>query len=424
MTIHTYPTYYFAVPVFLFFIAAFDCESGELSEEPAIASEQVSSASLSIQVKEHPEDQSLRLRLIHAYIGEKDSVSAVSECITLLRHDANCAEAHYLIAKTLRPLRGNSQKCLEHAREAVRLRNDPAYQKELLDTLYSLKHFDEALQLGKSLAKQSGDLSIQYDLAVIYLRMGKREEMRKTIDEILTKNPNYVPALVFRASDSIDYQNYAGALPDVDRALAMKPDHALAHYLRGRIAFAAKDYPRAQTEFEFVVDRDPFHHHALYQLTRAYSALGRKKESEMTEKSMEAVKSIPEDQRERYRSYLQTHPDTAETHWRMGCIYLEIQRGNLAATEFQRVLEIEPAHADALMALAGICMSSQEYEKSLSYLHRAMEYHPNSISVMIASALALHRLHRDEESVGYLEKILRIDPSHEKANELLRQIRR
>lgn len=391
----------------------------QVSHDLAVSAESWPSASLRVMLREQPKDLSLRLRLARAYMSEHDLVSAVSECVNIVQVNADCAEAHLYIAKALHLLRGNPNKSLQHAREAARLDSDLPYQKELLDTLYYLKRYDEALELARDLARRFDDPGIRYNLAVIHMRLGNRDKLRDIANEILNNNTNFVPALTLLASDLIEYQRYDDALPYVQRALAANPDHVLAHYLHGRIAFVRGDKQQAREEFEFVVDHDPFHHHALFQLTRTYALSGLREEAEKARRSLEALKELPEEERDRYRSYLQTHPDTVETHWRMGTIYLEIQRGNLAAHEFRRVLELDPQHGDALLTLAGIHTASREYETALRYLDRALECHADRIAVLFARAVALHGLERNADAEAVLREILSIDPTHAKTRTLL-----
>jgi tetratricopeptide (TPR) repeat protein len=103
----------------------------------------------------------------------------------------------------------------------------------------------------------------------------------------------------------------------------------------------------------------------------------------------------------------------------MGTIYLEIQRGNLAAREFRRVLELEPRHGDALLTLAGIHTASREYETALSYLDQALECHPDRVSVLFARAVALRGLGRDQEAEAAVQEIPSLDPTHGKGRALL-----
>lgn len=410
----------FGTVAFLF--AAPALTFAEVGGDLPVSPESVSSASLRLMLREQPKDLSLRLRLARACMRENDLISGVSESVYIIREDPDCAEAHLYIARSLRLLRGNTSKCLHHAREAARLNSGLSYQKELLNALYYLKRYDEALDLARDLTLHFDDPSIRYNLAVIYMRLGRRAEMRKVASEILQKNENFISALTLLASDLIEHQRCDDALPYAERALSADPNDLLAHYLRGRVAFAQGEMQRARKEFEFVVDHDPFHHHALFQLTRTYASLGLHDKAKKARQSLEAVKELPEEKRERYRSYLQTHPDTVATHWRLGIIYLETQRGNLAAREFRRVLELDPQHGDALLTLAGIHTACGEYETALSHLDRALDCHPDRIAVLFARAVALHGLGKDREAEAALKEILSLNPNHAKAQEILKRV--
>ncbi|RJP18236.1 MAG: hypothetical protein C4527_29480 [Candidatus Omnitrophota bacterium] len=408
---------------FLIIIMLFLCSpsifSNELLEDSLPASEFLSSASLRLLVQEDPSNLSLHLQLAYACMGENDLISAASESITIVQKDENCADAHLYLARALRLLRGNPQKCLQHARKAAELRSELPYQKEFLNTLYYLKHYEEAVEVANRIRQITNDSSILYNLAVIHMRLGQREEMRTLLDEILRASPDFLPAILLKASDCIDFQQFEEAKPSVERVLAADPDNLFARYLRGRIAFNLGEWEQAKTDFEFVVDADPFHSHALFQLVRTYTAMGKKKEAEMARTSLENVKSLAEEERERWRNYKKTHPDAAETHFQLANIYLQIQRGNLAANELRNVLEKNPQHGNALLLLAGIHMASNESEQALPFLDRALDCHPDRISVQFARALALRALGRIDEAKAALKDILQIDPANGKAQQLL-----
>jgi len=392
------------------------CES---ADSLALFPETLPSASLELMVENRPDDPSLRLRLARAYMQEKDLSSAVRTSLDLVKNNADCAEAHLYLAKSLRLLRGNTERCLHHAREAARLNDAFPYQKELLSALYFLKHYDEAGRLAETLAERHDDPSISYNSAVILMRMGERDKMRQTLRTIIAEHEDFVPALTLLASDRIDYGDYEAASGYVERALKADPENVLSRYLKGRIAQKQGDIQEARRSYEFVIDRDPFHHHALFQLARTYSVLGLDDQAKNARRSLEAVKALPEHVRENYQLYLQTHPDTVETHWKMGTVYLEIQRGNLAAREFERVLELNPTHQDALFTLGGIYTASEEFETALSYLDRALDCHPNRQAVQYARAVALIGLNEKRKARAALREVLSLNPDHEKAKELL-----
>ncbi|MBN2329577.1 MAG: tetratricopeptide repeat protein [Candidatus Omnitrophica bacterium] len=364
------------------------------------------------------------IQQIERLVQQNNYIDCVTECIQLLERDDALADVHYYLAKSLRIVRGNPQKCLMHARKAVELEPSFPHQKELLNVLYFLKRYEEAQRLAESLLRKRDDPDIHYNLAVIAMRLGDRDAMRTRLELMLKTHPDFVSALILRASDFIDQHQYETAAPWIERALSLDPDHVQANYLQGRVAFQSQDYQQAAKAFERVVDLDPLHHHALFQLSRAYTFLGDADSAMLVRRSLEAVKALSEEQKDRFRIYQLHHPENTESYWNLCSFYLEIQRGDLASQALEKLLELNPHHGDALLTMAGILMASHQDEKALPYLDRAVTIPSKQAAARIARAMAYYRLERCDCAEADCTAILKGDPAHIKARQLLDAIQR
>lgn len=83
-----------------------------------------------------------------------------------------------------------------------------------------------------------------------------------------------------------------------------------------------------------------------------------------------------------------------------------------AEEQFLRVLELEPEHLDAHIALAQAYHFWGRNEDAARVLEEARRLSPGHRGILYSSGLVAMRLGRDQEAVGYLEKSLEQDPRH------------
>ena len=91
--------------------------------------------------------------------------------------------------------------------------------------------------------------------------------------------------------------------------------------------------------------------------------------------------------------------------------------------QFERALEHDPDHFQALAHLAHWRFGQREYVGALD-LYRAMAVlEPENVTVHANVGVALYYLGRSEESLASLERVLRLDPEHEMARSLVEELR-
>ncbi|MBV1887386.1 MAG: tetratricopeptide repeat protein, partial [Parvibaculaceae bacterium] len=74
--------------------------------------------------------------------------------------------------------------------------------------------------------------SNQFNLAINYNRLGDTDEGKRYTDITLELDPNYVKALIQRASDKLSKELYEDTLEITARILTLEPENTLAYQLR------------------------------------------------------------------------------------------------------------------------------------------------------------------------------------------------
>jgi tetratricopeptide (TPR) repeat protein len=87
-----------------------------------------------------------------------------------------------------------------------------------------------------------------------------------------------------------------------------------------------------------------------------------------------------------------------------------------AANYFQRTIELEPNHVEALINLGAVFGRARNPEMAVKTLHRAVELDPNSIPARVNLAAALSASGQFEAAVPHYEAILSAEPDNANAH--------
>ena len=93
-----------------------------------------------------------------------------------------------------------------------------------------------------------------------------------------------------------------------------------------------------------------------------------------------------------------------------------------AAAQFERAVERDPNHAEALDYLALWRFGQGEYEGALDLYRAQATLRPDSAAVHANVAVTLYSLGRREEALVSLQRVLRLEPGHETALRLMEEL--
>jgi tetratricopeptide (TPR) repeat protein len=195
------------------------------------------------------------------------------------------------------------------------------------------------------------------------------------------------------AEDLVKKEQYAVAIPEWTKALAMEPNdaHALNNYAQTlaragktdiaiaefRKAIAVKqEYPEAENNLGFVL-----------------AGIGH-----------------PDDATEHYRRAIAEKPAYAEAHSNFG--HLLTEQGNLdgAIEQFQQALSINPEYAEAHNGLGFALASANRLDGSADEYRRAIEADPKYADAYNNLGVVLARQRRLDEAIQDFSKAIELDP--------------
>jgi YaiO family outer membrane protein len=120
---------------------------------------------------------------------------------------------------------------------------------------------------------------------------------------------------------------------------------------------------------------------------------------------------------------LQKSPGYHDARILLGRTYAWDGQREAAREEFNTVLAKSPENLDALNALTDVEMWDERYPQALDVTDRGIKAYPNDEDLLYKRASILNSLKRQDEALLVLNKLLTINPAHEKGNILLKSIK-
>ncbi len=129
-----------------------------------------------------------------------------------------------------------------------------------------------------------------------------------------------------------------------------------------------------------------------------------------------------EDARTILRVVLRERPGFYDARLLLGRTYGWDGQYDKAELHFREVIDRKPDYADSYAALADLSYWSGENQKALDLVNTGLEFKTDDSSLLYRKARALWILERIGEAVVTLEKLLSINPEHEKALKLKQRL--
>lgn len=140
-------------------------------------------------------------------------------------------------------------------RAASFLPRDAAAQINLAGCLGQLGQHDAALAtLDRAARLKPGDAAIAYNRGRALEALGRAEEAEHVYDEALSIDHRLIPALSARSSLLAARGDWVGALGDLDRALATRPEEHALKLRRGELLLRQGDWSRGLVDYEARLD--------------------------------------------------------------------------------------------------------------------------------------------------------------------------
>ena len=280
------------------------------------------------------------------------------------------------------------------------------------------------------------DKALSFDPCHVESHVGRGETLAKASELLGDRDvPGLSRAQVLRARGSVFWLigRHDDALDAMDRALALEPDHALAHRDR---AVALRQLGRPQ-EALAAVDQalrlDPKDHQGCFLRSDLLARLGRPKEALA---AIDRAIQLAPNRHSRFRrgrillaldrheealaifdAALASNPGHVAALLNRGVALFGLGRFEEAAMAFERVLELDPGSAPirggAQKVLGLAYYRSGRWGDALRALERSMELlGGGDAGTWLYTAMALSKLGRDQKATGFYDKAVALMEQH------------
>jgi tetratricopeptide (TPR) repeat protein len=181
----------------------------------------------------------------------------------------------------------------------------------------------------------------------------------KTLNKVLTIDPNNEIALQAKGAALTNLRNYTQAMPYIDKALAIDPNNSAALNSKGNALAGFHNYTQAIQYYDRALTIDPNYKDALFSKGAALYGLG-------------------------------NYPQ--------------------AIQYYDRALTIDPSYKDAINGKGNVLYGLGNYPQAIQYFGKALAIDPNDEIALTGKGLALDNLGNHTQAIQYYNKALGRDP--------------
>lgn len=321
----------------------------------------------------------IQLRAARTQLDASRFALAQAVAQAVLSRDPRCAEAHLLLARALRKQQQPGQ---------------------------SLPHVFQAARLG------AAPDAFRPEYALCLAALGQRREAQPILQETFqagTTDPDVPQALSEWAMENF-YLDKAVAY--LDAWVQLTPRDVRPLLLRAEACKRLFPYPegakRAIADYQGVLAIDPNHYEARLELGKELREKGKVEEAGAE-----------------FRICHARYPDDVEAAYQLASCYAETGEFDEAEQLLHWVLEKEPEHAGAVVALSKLELSlaldrPDDAIERLSDLVQRQPYHDKARYIL---SLALQRVGRSEEAAKHRDEWQRLKSAVDEMTRLIEQIR-
>jgi len=242
---------------------------------------------------------------------------------------------------------------------------------------------------------------LHYALGGLWTNRDQPDKARRHLRAALELLPDLSDARVKLANSLARDGQLDEAVAELTRVLEESPDDATARQARLKRAashMALGHWQEADDDLIELERVDPNNFEVEGRLAVTLERLGR-----------------PEEAIARYQAAARLEPSTERAvgaHVQAATLMLRSGAADAALPELERAVELDPAHLDARVTLAGLLVRAQQPEQALGHFQGVLDHHPESVPAHLGRATVLLLLGRYRQARTALEKSLETLPGN------------
>jgi protein O-GlcNAc transferase len=266
-------------------------------------------------------------------------------------------------------------------------------------------------------------------IAVQHQQVGRLREAETIYRQILAADPDHHDAWHLLGLIACQVGNYQAGVEYIERALAFRPDWAVAHFNlgnawkdQGKLDLAMACYQRAvQRKPDFAEAHnnlglawrehgDLHHAAACYQRTlrlrpgfaEAHNNLG----------NVFNDQGNPDEAAACYQRALQLKPDYADAHNNLGNVFKDLGKTDDAVACYQRALQLKPGFAEVHNNLGNIFMAQGKTGEAAACYQKALQLKPDYADAHNNLGNVFKDLGKTDDAVACYQRALQLKPDY------------
>ena len=328
--------------------------------------------------------------LAQLYVLQKNPQKALDRINRAIEHDPKQAKLYQILGQTYMEMK-NQAKAEEAFVKAASIDPKNAAQRQVLSRFYeSTGQSGKSVENMEALVKENpANMELKAQLANIYFTQKAYGKAEAIAGEILKANPKNPDGLVLRGRILLTQNKIADALTQLQAAVNLAPNSAIARYALGLAHLQSGNRKAAESEW-IEGARNPGRFVApvlaLAQLklesNNADEALRyaqqvstidpNNKEALLIRGSARLLKKDYGTAAIDLGNYVQANPDNAVGHQRLGAACLQNKDFPRAELQFEDALKINPAFTDALAGIASLYLQQKNPEKAIQRMNQQL----------------------------------------------------
>jgi arylsulfatase A-like enzyme/tetratricopeptide (TPR) repeat protein len=228
------------------------------------------------------------------------------------------------------------------------------------DFLNHEKYHEAAGNLERALSLESGIPQALLLLSTCYTELGKKEEAKKVLDEILRQDPNSIQALIGLANILLEEGRDEDVVSLSKKALSIDDRNTQAYTLIGEVYMRKMEHAQALPYLEKAVEIQP--KITRSELNLAVCLIGLKEYSRVED----LLKKI-----------LQEYPKFPTAYFHLGLLYEEQGRIGEACQSYSKEIENYPDHFRARFNLGKLLLKQGNFQGYMEQMEKVMTTAPN-----------------------------------------------
>jgi tetratricopeptide (TPR) repeat protein/serine/threonine protein kinase len=249
------------------------------------------------------------------------------------------------------------------------------------------------------------------------------------VDRALALRPDYALAYNARGNAALAQRRAAEALADLERGLRLEPRSRLLESNRLYVLTLLGRYEEALAGADEALRRHPYH--AGLHVLRGDALRGLARHGEALEAYDRALELEPrscsaylnraidlealgqrDEALESNERAVELWPACHGAHEHLACLLLRMGRPREALAAYDRALELDPGCTNSWHDRASALLDVGRAEEALASVDRALELRPGDARSEATRAAVLQRLGRKDEARAALERVLELDPEN------------